>query len=92
MHQQTAFFTGPAEIAIRQSQVAIFPAMKKTKRGHYEVKFHLLIDDTSKVSAEELVSIYAARLEEEIVENPSIWLWTHRRWKLEVAQFPGEDL
>ncbi len=82
LNQDTAFNTGPAEIAKRTDHVILFPAMRRLKRGHYEVEFKVVSDNPTVESVESLTERYASMLEEEINNAPSDWLWSHRRWKL----------
>jgi KDO2-lipid IV(A) lauroyltransferase len=40
-----------------------------------------MADDASKTAEHELTDMYFRMLEENIREQPHLWLWTHKRWK-----------
>lgn len=81
LHQETAFFSGPMKISIKTNQPVFLQHTRKTGRGRYEVFYHLLIEDPSKVSPEEILLSYVRKIEEIIQAEPEYWLWSHRRWK-----------
>ena len=58
-----------------------FVRMKRVKRGYYTAHFELFAEDASKMAEFEPTNRYYELLEEEIKENPELWLWTHNRWK-----------
>ncbi len=81
LNQTTPFFTGFEKIAKMLDQAVVFTNLYRTKRGHYEVEFHLITDDP-KASAEfEISHAFIRLLEKSIRERPYNWLWSHRRWK-----------
>jgi KDO2-lipid IV(A) lauroyltransferase len=51
------------------------------QRGQYQAKLILLTKDPASLSVEEIAELYTRRLEKDILENPALWLWSHRRWK-----------
>jgi len=77
----TPFFGGYAALAIKLKTPIIFPSVKKISRGHYSISFETLVEDSENFSSEEIVQLYAKRLEKEIRNQPFNWLWTHKRWK-----------
>ncbi len=81
LNQETAFFLGAAKIAKKYQHTIIFPAIKKRKRGFYEIIFFPLVDNHDKITAEEIMERYVRALEKLIKEQPQYWLWSHRRWK-----------
>ena len=82
LNQDTAFLIGGDRIAKKSNQVVVFPAFKRLKRGYFEVEFKLITEDPKSVKGYGIVDKYAAILEETIQESPSLWLWSHRKWKL----------
>lgn len=87
MGRDTAFFTGMEKIAQRTNSEVLFPKFTKIKRGYYELEFQYIEQNRGKNNVSSIVKNYARLLEESIVESPSLWLWSHRRWKLE--RFPA---
>lgn len=55
--------------------------MRKLHRGRYHVRIVPIADDASSMTPGEITERYTRLLEENIKRQPSIWLWTHRRWK-----------
>lgn len=85
LNQETAFFTGPAQIAKKNRQVILFPAMRKKDRGNYRIEYLLISDPSSNDSIDDIVTQYGMILENEIRQCPALWLWSHNRWKLKAA-------
>ena len=81
MSRETPFFTGPARIAKKFGQPVVFLQVRKLKRGYYEAEFSLLTQNPENHSEQELAEMYVRKIEAGIREQPSFWLWTHRRWK-----------
>ena len=85
LNQDTAFFIGTARIAQLTSYPVLFLSMKKVKRGHYTGTFKLLAEAPYEKHDYSVLEKYAQAMEQCIREDPSNWLWSHRRWKYEKA-------
>ena len=81
LHRDTPVFTGTEKIARRTQAALFFVRMKRVKRGYYTAHFELFSEDASKMAELEPTNRYYELLEQEIKENPELWLWTHNRWK-----------
>jgi KDO2-lipid IV(A) lauroyltransferase len=82
LNQDTAFFTGADRIAKFLDAPVVYVAMRRTSKGHYSVRLHVLVEPPYEVSDElDVVERYARRLEAEIRSNPADWLWVHNKWK-----------
>ena len=81
LNQDTSFFLGAERIARKFNHTVIFPAVKKIKRGSYEIHFELLVDNPKETAETEITEKYVRTLENLILEKPEYWLWSHRRWK-----------
>ena len=81
LNQDTPFFTGAERMAIRFNHAVIFTAVKKRKRGYYEIEFIHMLDEAAHTQEGEITEMYARQLEKLIREQPQYWLWSHRRWK-----------
>jgi KDO2-lipid IV(A) lauroyltransferase len=80
--QQTAVHFGAEKYAKNYNQVVIFGKATKPKRGYYELTFEIL-EETPQTTSEGMITEKATKkLEEQILESPEFWLWTHKRWKL----------
>jgi KDO2-lipid IV(A) lauroyltransferase len=81
LNQITPFFLGTARIAEFTNFPVLYIAMKRIRRGHYELTFHELAKPPYTKGNNDLIMKYAQLLEKCIQENPSDWLWSHKRWK-----------
>lgn len=83
LNQETAFVKGADRIAKKSGQAVIFPSERKVKRGFYEVELVVLYDGSENKSTDDIIEAYANQLESAIIDSPDLWLWSHRRWKLQ---------
>lgn len=81
MHREAPFFIGLAYMAQKNKAAVVLSKIIKTKRGHYTLIMERLCDDASAMHAEDIVRAYVAHLEQQIQEQPTNYMWTHRRWK-----------
>jgi|TARA_B100000795_G_C22793061_1_gene437881 KDO2-lipid IV(A) lauroyltransferase len=79
LNQETAFLIGAERMAQKVNQKIYYPKVRQPKRGYYEIEFIEIPVNDSKVKT---VVKYAELLEENIKEQPELWLWSHKRWKL----------
>ncbi len=80
-NRDTPFFTGSAQMAIKNKMAIVLGACIKPKRGYYELKLVKLCDDASQMSPHDIMHAYAQYLEQIISEQPDNYMWTHNRWK-----------
>lgn len=81
LNQDTAVFTGPEKLAVKFNYPVVYMNVKRIKRGYYEVFPELLFANPADTSEGEISEAFTARLEREIILDPTLWLWSHRRWK-----------
>lgn len=81
LNQETYSMAGSLGVACKLSHAVLYMKMRRVERGKYEMSFIPICDDASKHTPEELIRKYYDLLEDEIVETPCNWLWTHKRWK-----------
>lgn len=81
LNQDTAVFRGPAAIARKTNYPVVYAHIKRRKRGYYEMFGEIVTNDPSKLTEEEILDIYTQKLERDIIAQPEVWLWSHRRWK-----------
>ena len=77
----TPIVRGPERGAIVGNIPVVFAQIYKVKRGHYRGRLELGSDNPSRLPEGELTRKYVSYLERAITEHPSMWLWSHRRWK-----------
>ena len=79
--RKTKFLHGPAKYAQQYDLPIFFIVLKRIGRSRYTSAGRLLVENPRELPAQALTQIFAQALEEAIREEPSMWLWTHRRWK-----------
>ena len=80
--RETAFLHGPEKHARKNNYPVTFAAIRRVKRGFYELELSTITDDPSTLPDGEITRRYAEKMELLIGEDPANWLWSHKRWKL----------
>lgn len=81
LNQDTAVFTGPEKLAIKFDYPVVYMNVRRVSRGYYEVTPELLFVNPKETSTGEISETFMKRLEREIINDPTPWLWSHKRWK-----------
>jgi KDO2-lipid IV(A) lauroyltransferase len=81
LNQHTPVFWGTEKIAQRLNYPVIFASIRRWKRGYYEIFAETLFENPAQTKEGEVSQGHTKRLEEDIIKQPEIWLWSHRRWK-----------
>lgn len=79
----TPFVKGLEKGARVHNTAVVFCYLVKKKRGYYEAHHKLITTEPRNFPETELTRLYVSFLENAIRANPSMWLWSHRRWKHE---------
>ena len=79
--------TGTERIAIKNHQALFYLHIRQVKRGYYEATFRLMTRRPDTLKEYEATDIYFQMLEENIREQPELWLWSHNRWKRTREEF-----
>lgn len=82
MNRETAFFEGGEKLAKKFNTKVIYAHTSKPKRGHYVFEYQLL-SQPPYVNQEphSITDRFIKSLEKNIRAEPSIYLWSHNRWK-----------
>ncbi|GAB3965535.1 lysophospholipid acyltransferase family protein [Spirosoma terrae] len=89
LHQDTPFYPGTERLARSRHLPVFYTELKRVKRGYYEVKFTLIGEAPyDQLPLGTILDRYRDLLEKTIRENPSDWLWSHKRWKHWRAKYP----
>ena len=80
--RDTAFLHGPEKHARINNYPVVFAAIRRVKRGFYELELSVVAEDVLKLPDGEITKRFAEKMEALIRENPANWLWSHKRWKL----------
>lgn len=81
LHQETGFLDGGEVLGKKFGIPVFYLHISRPRRGYYRTQM-IPLCTTPKESAEgEITELYARALEQNIIEDPALWLWTHNRWK-----------
>ena len=78
---ETPIHIGAEVLAKKYDMNMIYLKVKKVKRGYYEASFELLSDDVNSFPDYKISEIFMQKVEQQILEAPEFYLWTHKRWK-----------
>jgi KDO2-lipid IV(A) lauroyltransferase len=78
---ETPIHIGAEVLAKKYDMNMIYLKVKKVKRGYYEATFEVLSDDVRSVPDYKLSELFMQKVEQQILEAPEFYLWTHKRWK-----------
>jgi Kdo2-lipid IVA lauroyltransferase/acyltransferase len=81
LNHDTALITGTEILARRLDSEVLYFDVTKPSRGHYVCTIRKIAADPNAVHPFYITDRYARLLQADIVSDPSIWLWTHNRWK-----------
>ena len=73
--------TGAEMLSKKYNMNVIFLKVKKLKRGYYEASFEVLSENVKEVPNYEITDKFLKLVEQQILEAPEYYLWTHKRWK-----------
>lgn len=81
LHQETGFLDGGEVLAKKFGYPVIYLFITRPKRGYYYVDLRVLSDQPQTSKEGDITRAYANILEENILCQPELWLWSHNRWK-----------
>ncbi len=79
--QLTPFVKGPEKGAKLNNTAQVFVHFYRVKRGYYHSEYEVMTTSPNYFKDGQLTALYVKVLEEKIRQNPSNYLWTHRRWR-----------
>lgn len=86
-HPNTPVYTGVERISRSMDLVVWYGKTRRISRGHYTCTAIPIVEFGGETGEFELTERYTRMLEEDIREAPELWLWTHNRWKRDLAGF-----
>ena len=89
LNRDTAFYMGPEEISRVTRFPVFFIAMRRVRRGYYEMHFVPLSGAGERLAPGELTERYVQAVEAQIRSAPADWPWSHKRWKLKKSLYAG---
>ncbi|MEO8485874.1 MAG: lysophospholipid acyltransferase family protein [Betaproteobacteria bacterium] len=82
LNRDTAFFLGPERIARYLDATVLYVAMKRVRRGYYDVHLEVIAEPPyGEDAGAQIAESYARHLETTIRETPADWLWIHNKWR-----------
>lgn len=83
LNRPATFFEGAEILSKKMNLPVYFGTLTKLKRGHY----HLIISKIAEppydqAHAHSITDAFCEKLEENILIQPDLYLWSHRRWKI----------
>lgn len=81
LNQETGVFLGTERFSKKLNLPVIYVAVKRQRRGYYEIDAELLFDKPALENTGHITEVHTAYLEKDIKALPETWLWSHRRWK-----------
>lgn len=81
LNHDTAFITGSEVIARKLDFDVLYFDIEKISRGHYKTTIKIISTEPDSEAPMSITDTYAKMLETSILKNPTLWLWSHKRWK-----------
>lgn len=81
LHQETGFLDGAEVLGKKFGYPVFYLFITREERGRYHVQMQTIAADPKNTAEGEITETYARLLEQNIQEQPHLWLWTHNRWK-----------
>ena len=81
LNQDTGVLFGVERYAKEYDWPVVFVSIRKVKRGYYEVEYSLITDKPTEQPHGKITEDFTKRLEQDIINQPQYWLWSHKRWK-----------
>jgi KDO2-lipid IV(A) lauroyltransferase len=91
LNQDTSVFNGPEKLAVKFNYPVVYMRIRRLRRGYYDLTPELLVETPAATAEGEILEAFTRRLERDILEDPVIWLWSHRRWKHKRADVPVRE-
>jgi KDO2-lipid IV(A) lauroyltransferase len=81
LHQKTNVLPGVEKLARMTNAGVVYIHVVRTSRGIYRVECKAICLHPEGSATTEITRNYIRHLEQNIMENPCDWLWSHKRWK-----------
>lgn len=81
LNQPTPFITGPEKAAKRAGAAVVYLSISKRNRGYYTIEMEEICANAKDMPYGYITKACTKRLQDEMLQQPENWLWSHRRWK-----------
>ncbi len=81
LNQNTNFVKGPDRYAKKFDAAVVHAQLTRKRRGYYNINLSLITEHPEHCADGFIIKRFAEKLEQQIKEDPTCWLWSHNRWK-----------
>ena len=81
LNQDTGVLYGTERYAKEFNYPVVFGRITKESRGHYSFEFVDICEFPQQSQFGEITEKITSLLEQDIIQDPQYWLWSHKRWK-----------
>ncbi len=81
LHQETGFLDGGEVLGRKFGYPVFYLYITRPERGRYHVSMKTIAASPKETEEGEITTAFAHILEQNILEQPGLWLWSHNRWK-----------
>lgn len=83
LHQDTPWLTGAEKLAKKFNYPVLYLKQRPEydTRFCYTLQFQLITEQPAFETPGAITEMYTRILEQEILDQPAFWLWSHKRWK-----------
>lgn len=85
LHQPSAFLFGSEYFAKKYNLPVLYYQVIKEKRGYYRIDIEVITENPTDTAYGYITKSYIALLEKTLRSQPEYWLWSHKRWKHNIA-------
>jgi len=86
LNQDSAFFFGAEIMANQMDAAVVYASIKHIKKGYYTIELKLITDTPRTEDYGFITQSYVDQLEKDINQHPEFWLWSHKRWKMDIPK------
>lgn len=81
LNQMTSVLPGPEKLARATHSAVVYISLTRKRRGLFEAVCQPICENANETQDFGITKRYVELLEQNIQNDPSCWLWTHKRWK-----------
>ncbi len=81
LNQETSFFSGTEIFAHRFNVPVVYVCIKRIARGKYRAVFDMISKTPKELPKGKILEQHSRKLERDIRQDPTPWMWSHKRWK-----------
>lgn len=81
LHQQTQIYTGAEQIAHKLNAYVLYGEISSYGKSKWVFSIETICNQAKTTPKGFISTTFAKKLENSINKNPSLWLWSHKRWK-----------